>query len=117
MSRRNHPSDSLILGIVLTVALHIVALIVYVLAIVLLGAIASSLSYPAILQPIIGKYNFLLPLLFPGISQLVYIVPFAVWLWRLGRLELMKGVIIAAVITFLLNGACYLWIFGNVWFR
>ncbi|MGK7901772.1 MAG: hypothetical protein AB4352_10225 [Hormoscilla sp.] len=43
-----------------------------------------------------------------GISQLLYVVPLCIWLKRKNRMSMMKGVIIGAVITALLNGGCYL---------
>jgi len=43
-----------------------------------------------------------------AISQLLYVVPLCIWLKRKNRMSMMKGVIIGAVITALLNGGCYL---------
>lgn len=43
-----------------------------------------------------------------GMSQLLYVVPLCIWLKRKNRVSMMKGVIIGAVITALVNGACYL---------
>ncbi len=42
-----------------------------------------------------------------GLSQLFYVLPLCLWLQRRGRAELAKGVVIGAVITFLLNGSCF----------
>lgn len=43
-----------------------------------------------------------------SITQLIYVIPVIVWLKRRQKIALMKGVIIGAVITALLNGGCYL---------
>lgn len=43
-----------------------------------------------------------------GISQLLYVVPLCIWLKRKNRMSMMKGVIIGAVITALLNGGCWI---------
>lgn len=43
-----------------------------------------------------------------GITQLLYVIPLALWARSKGRYDTMKGVIIAAVITLLLNGGCFL---------
>lgn len=43
-----------------------------------------------------------------GIIQLIYVIPIIIWSRRRERFALMKGVIIGAVITALVNGACYL---------
>ena len=43
-----------------------------------------------------------------GIVQLLYVMPIIIWLRRRQQFALVKGVIIGAVITALVNGACYL---------
>jgi heme/copper-type cytochrome/quinol oxidase subunit 4 len=43
-----------------------------------------------------------------GIIQLVYIIPYAIHLKQEREIARMKGVIIGAVITFLINGGCWL---------
>ncbi len=40
--------------------------------------------------------------------QLLYVLPLTIWLKRRGKIGMMKGGSIGAVITALLNGACYL---------
>ncbi len=40
--------------------------------------------------------------------QLLYVIPLSLWLRRRQYLGMMKGVIIGAVITALLNGGCFL---------
>ena len=45
-------------------------------------------------------------LIFVGLSQLVYIIPAIVVYRRDGRSDVVKGLIIVAAITFLLNAAC-----------
>jgi len=47
-----------------------------------------------------------LSLIFIGASQLVYIIPAIIIVKRKGRPGLVKGLIIGASITFLLNAAC-----------
>jgi hypothetical protein len=49
---------------------------------------------------------------FIGIVQLLYVIPLAIHLKRQQKVETMKGVIIGAVITILLNGGCWLWMIG-----
>jgi len=56
-------------------------------------------------------------LIFMGISQLLYIVP-AIFIYRgKGRPGVVKGLIIAAAITFLLNATCSALVLGNLNFR
>lgn len=45
-----------------------------------------------------------------GLFQLLYVIPVVIWLNRKRKWGLMKGVIIGAVITALLNGACWIWL-------
>lgn len=40
--------------------------------------------------------------------QLLYVIPLTIWLKRRGKVGMMKGVIMGAVLTALVNGACYL---------
>lgn len=42
-----------------------------------------------------------------GLTQLLYAVPLYLRLQRRGHVEMAKGVVIGAVITFLLNGSCF----------
>lgn len=53
----------------------------------------------------------LISLIFVGISQLAYIIPASVFYWRDGRRGVVKGLIIVAAITFLLNATCTVIIF------
>lgn len=48
-----------------------------------------------------------------GITQLLYVIPLALWLRHVGRFDTMKGVVIGAVITLLLNGCCFLLFTGS----
>ena len=51
-------------------------------------------------------------LIFIGVSQLVYLIPAILHYRSLGRRGVMKGLIIAAAITFLLNATCTAIVFG-----
>jgi len=52
------------------------------------------------------EYGAFLPLIFLGVSQLVYMLPVILFLKKRGDNETVKGLIIGASITFLLNAAC-----------
>jgi len=55
----------------------------------------------------------ILPVMYIGLSQLVYMIP-AIWIARRkGETETAKGLIIGASITFLLNAACNGLVFFN----
>jgi hypothetical protein len=40
--------------------------------------------------------------------QLLYVIPLIIWLRRRGKVAMMKGVVIGAVLTALANGVCFL---------
>jgi hypothetical protein len=85
-------------GVMLTFGMHILAGIL----LSLIASIASALNiYTIVPIPVF----FVLGI---GITQLVYIIPVAILLARKREWEKMKGVILGAVITALLNGGCWL---------
>jgi len=99
MQNRNE-AVNIFLGIALLIGMHIVALLV----IGLLGFIVSTIypaTYAALILWMYGIGGFLF-------WQLIYVLPVSLWLKRRGNQGMMKGVIIGAVITALLNGACFL---------
>jgi hypothetical protein len=49
-----------------------------------------------------------------GLSQLLYVLPIMRLYWRRGKPEWVKGMAIAAILTMLLNGSCYLGSFGGI---
>jgi len=79
----------------------------HVLACALMFAIAFSIS-----QVLPQSEELFIILFFAffgiGITQLLYVIPLALWTRSKGRFDTMKGVIIGAVITVLLNGGCFL---------
>ncbi len=50
---------------------------------------------------------------FIGLVQLLYVVPIAIRRRNQQQYEFVKGMIIASVITALLNGGCWLWFVSN----
>lgn len=91
------------LGILLLTGCHILALTI-------LGAIASAASSTG--NSSIGII-YLYALLGIGITQLIYVIPLVFWLRRERKWGFMKGIIIGAVLTALLNGGCWL-LFNNM---
>ena len=60
--------------------------------------------------PILGfNRGFLspFPLMFVGVTQLVYVIPAILCFKRKGRLGIVTGLIIGASLTFLLNATCF----------
>ncbi|BAZ30586.1 hypothetical protein NIES4074_30470 [Cylindrospermum sp. NIES-4074] len=104
MSERNEILG-IFLGILLLLGMHIIAII----AIFFLGFIIEKIysGYSVIGVWIVGSYGFLF-------WQLLYVIPVCLLLKRQQRPGLMKGVIIGAVITALLNGTCSLLILSQL---
>lgn len=82
------------LGILLLIGMHFLA----ILAIVFLSLIRGIYGGQILM---IGAFGFFL-------WQLLYVIPVTLWLKRRRQYGLMKGVIIGAVISALLNGGCSL---------
>ncbi|HEY9705276.1 MAG TPA: hypothetical protein V6C58_22750 [Allocoleopsis sp.] len=87
----------MIAGIFLVIPLHI-------------AAITITATLTGVLQSIIpGSYPILIMAMFGiGIFQFLYVIPTLIILYNKEEWGLMKGVIIGAIITFLLNGGCWL---------
>jgi hypothetical protein len=101
MSHRNEVMG-IVSGIFLLMGLHLAAII--------LGIIISS-----IFIGVVGSYiaSFLGVVFFGiGIAQLIYVIPAIIVLRRRRHFAVLKGLIIGAVITALLNGGCWLVIYS-----
>jgi hypothetical protein len=61
---------------------------------------------PQLIQIPLAAVTSLISLVFIGVSQLLYIIPVIVIYGRRRRPGIVKGLAIAAALTFLLNGAC-----------
>ena len=89
----------ILIGLLITFGLHVVGTGGLIL---ILGVITSATA------PSHGMdFTPLLPVLFFGVTQLVYMIPAILFARHRGRRDIAKGLIIGAGITFLLNGACY----------
>jgi Na+/proline symporter len=107
MAQRNDLT-SIINGILLVFLIHIAAVGI----IIFLGLIlAYVINYP---------YISLAVYLYAGMGfsliQLIYVIPIVLKLKQQQRWGMMKGVIIGAVLTALLNGGCWLLMSGVVRF-
>jgi hypothetical protein len=93
-------------GIFLLIGLHIAA--------VILGIIVLFIHFY-----VVGQDNYLTLLFFGsffaglGIVQLIYVIPAIFILRRRRNFTLVKGVIIGAVVTALLNGGCWLFVYAR----
>lgn len=107
MSQRNEGSG-IILGLFLLLGMHFAAFFGLCLLIYGLALLDSILPNP-VSRYLNTDYRFLFLLSSPGLTQLIYVIPVVLWLKRQQRWGWMKGIIIGAVLTALLNGGCWLW--------
>jgi hypothetical protein len=98
MSQQNEVLE-VIKGILLLFGLHILAGVVIFVVGLIIGQIFGNYTFLSVW--IYGSYGFFL-------LQLLYVIPVVIRLKRQGKVARIKGVIIGAVITALLNGACFL---------
>lgn len=102
MSNHNELFETL-KGFLLLLLFHICAGVIIVLLGWWLSSSTGNYTIPSVW--VIGAIGFLF-------WQLLYVIPLIIWLKRRRKMGMMKGVIIGAVLTALLNGSCYL-----LWFR
>lgn len=91
----------IILGIVIVCGLHILVISI---------SLIWSIIFDAFNIHIFDNV-FVVEFFAIGICQIIYIIPTIIILKRQNQIALMKGVIIGAVITALLNGGCWLLLF------
>lgn len=83
-------------GLIFLFSMHILAIFVLYLILIIRNSISSIDPYTALAFMVYAACSFLL-------WQLLYVIPVCLWLRRRKRPAMMKGVIIGAVITALLN--------------
>ncbi len=113
MSRRpSERTSSIAWGAFLTFSLHGLMGLLYLF--VLVPCLAFLGNRVEFLRPILQLgYNWYVPLFFPGLAQFIYLLPFGWWLYRRGDREVLKGMVIGALLTIFLNGTCFAWIAWN----
>ncbi len=101
MSQKNsNPKSDFIGGMIWVLLLHIAFGCLWFL---LSAAVLSAIPY------FNKNYNFmllLLPILFIGITQIIYLLPAYFYFSKKGRSEVGKGIIVGGLITFMVDGAC-----------
>ena len=103
MSREN-PTAEVLSGVALLLAFHVMALIALYVA-----AYLGSLLMSLLRLNLYGFSDVWFWLIFGiGITQLVYVIPACIYYRRRRRFNLVKGIIIGAILTALLNGGCFL---------
>jgi hypothetical protein len=102
---RANPILEFILGIVLTIALQVIAIVLGILLIYGSIAVINLLRLrPNDALPVIVAGA---PALFIGITQIAYLAPLYAYFAKRGRQEVGKGILLGAIVTLLLNGSCF----------
>ena len=81
------------------------------------GSVWSGIGQALLLHLIQVPLGFVsagISLIFIGVSQLLYIVPAILIYKRSGQSEIVKGLIIVAAVTFLLNATCTVLFFASL---
>ncbi len=103
MSRQNPPSD-IASGMFLLLAFHTLFCVGFIAFYTLLSLFASFVPVPFLLS-----YElWLLPIVYIGLTQMLYLIPACVYFSRQGQRALVQGLVLGAVLTALLNGGCFL---------
>ncbi len=105
MSRGN-PTAEVFAGIGLLIAFHFMFWIGISVLFYLVFLLLSSLKLDVF--GLLPSYFWLGPLLGFGLTQLLYVIPLCIYYRRQRQFNKMKGIIIGAILTALLNGSCFL---------
>lgn len=105
MSQRNEIVQ-IISGIFLLLGLHIFAVTVLSLLVYAVNMLGGTTILPINNLWLYAVFGI-------GISQLLYVIPLIIRLKQRQEWGLMKGVIIGAVLTALLNGGCWLFLINQ----
>ena len=107
MSQRNEVRG-IILGVLLLIGMHFAAFLFSCVILVIISIIPTPISNNYLWLPLI-----VVPSAGIGLFQILYVIPVVFWLKRRQKWGLMKGVIIGAVLTALLNGGCWLLVYSG----
>jgi hypothetical protein len=102
---RNHAIREFMLGAILVLAIQfIVGLLTIVLIIGMIGVI-DTFHIPTPDASLVTIASS--PFLFIGITQIAYLVPLFAYLAERRKHEVNKGILLGAIVTFLINSACF----------
>lgn len=107
MSHRNELTE-IFSGILFVTTMHAMAIVLILWTVVFIISVSTPTINSSRWSPLI-----IFPSFYIGIFQLLYVIPVTIVLKVREQFGLMKGVIIGAVITALLNGGCLLYILST----
>ena len=80
-------------------------MVCHAIALILLTAVSFQIGRTT--ESLVWRVTWLMISLL-GLTQAIYVVPLCIWLRRKRRLATLKGILLAAVLTLLVNGSCFL---------
>jgi hypothetical protein len=101
---KKNPIIEFILGIILTIALHVIVIILSI------TLFYSTIALISVLRLNPDKSLVLIlwaPTLFIGVTQIIYLAPLCAYFTKRGRNEVGKGIILGAIVTLLVNSSCF----------
>lgn len=100
----------LLKGVLLVFGLNVAAIVVFFL--LSTAVVGLRTVMPDSIRPFFDALNALIFMCIAGIglSQFLYVIPTIVVLARNQQHALMKGIVIGAAITALLNAGCFIWL-------
>jgi hypothetical protein len=101
MRRPFSPTVQMIIGAISTLLLNAGVAIAFI----VIGMLSASVYAPL--------FSIAFVALFISLAQLAYILPICIYLHRKGQSNWMKGIIVGACITVLLNGGCWILLGGG----
>jgi hypothetical protein len=105
---RNDDPGQIAFGMVLVAFLHFVAFWLYFGGLYVAGWLSSIWPNP-VLSGFLSNYMWIWPIFAVGVFQVIYVVPVLLWMgYRRRRWGIVKGMVIGAVVTALLNGGCFM---------
>jgi len=93
--------QGMIKGVFLILGMHLLLVLVAGIILTFISYISKGLSFQMGIIALYALFGI-------GIAQLFYVIPLVIWFKQRCQWGLMKGVIIGAVMTALLNGGCWL---------
>ena len=99
-------------GFFIAIAANVLAVIFYYLIAWFFAATGLFDGFPELWRIMQNAFVYLM--LGIGFSQVLHIIPIALWLRRRGRIERMKGLLIGAALTALVCGGCFILAFPSI---
>jgi hypothetical protein len=102
---RNHAIREFILGAILLLGIQLMVCLLSIVLIFGMSGIINTFNIATSDASLIAIAGSLF--IFMGITQIAYLAPLLAYFAQRGRREVNKGILLGAIVTFLLNSACF----------